>query len=196
MIVVVDTGGANIGSVFNALDRARRDAELTSNPDLIIKASHVIMPGVGAARDSMDKLNAKELVACLRELKQPTIGICLGMQLLFERSEEGDADCLGILPGEVRRFRLPPSFTVPHMGWNQVRAAKPDDLLLRGIPDGSNFYFVHSYAAPMGPWASGICDYGGEFPAMVAQGNFFGAQFHPEKSAEAGAKVLENFLNL
>jgi glutamine amidotransferase len=151
---------------------------------------------VGAAGDSMERLRRRELQHCLRELKQPTLGICLGMQLLFAASDEGPTECLGVLPGRVTRFPAAGGLPVPHMGWNRLLRRKPDDPLLAGVSPTSYFYFVHSYVAPEGSWVSAACDYGGEFPAMVAHENYFGAQFHPEKSGRPGARILRNFLQL
>lgn len=195
MIAIVDTGGANLASVLNALGRAGKSATVSADADTIFRASKVILPGVGAAGDSMSRLKKKELTACLRELRQPTLGICLGMQLLFERSEEGDVDCLGVLPGVVRRLAPAGALPIPHMGWNAVTARRGSSLFA-GIPAGSYFYFVHSFAAPEGAWVVADCDYGGAVPAVVEHANYFGAQFHPEKSAGAGARFLENFLSL
>lgn len=194
MIAIVDTGGANIASVVNALRRLERPAELTSDPEKIRKASHVILPGVGAARDAMNRVEAGELVECLRGLKQPTLGICLGMQLLFESSEEGDAKCLGILPGRVRKIETEAALPVPHMGWNSVEATACP--LYAGLPPSSYFYFVHSFVAPEGEWVTGRFAYGKDFTASVGQGNFFGVQFHPERSSLAGHQLLRNFLCL
>lgn len=195
MIAIVDTGGANIASVSNALARLGQPSELTGDRAKIESASHVILPGVGAAADSMAKLQAQGLVEVVRGLKQPVLGICLGMQILFESSEEGDTACLGILPGAVRRLPSAPQFPVPHMGWNQVHfnAASP---LAEGIDSGAYFYFVHSFYAPDGNWVTGRTEYPKPFTAMVSRGNFHGVQFHPERSAQAGSRLLRNFLSL
>jgi len=194
MIAIVDTGGANIASVLNALRRLERPAHLTSDPETIRKASHVILPGVGAAADAMKRVQANELVDCLRELKQPTLGICLGMQLLFDSSDEGDAQCLGILPGRVTKIETDTALPVPHMGWNSVDSSA--GALYRGLPASSYFYFVHSFVAPEGDWVTGRFQYGKTFTASVERGNFFGVQFHPERSSLAGHQLLRNFLCL
>ena len=195
MIAIVDTGGANIGSIENALERIGQRGKLTSDTREISEASHVILPGVGAAADSMGRLRALNLVDCVKSLKQPTLGICLGMQMFFESSQEGDTRCLGLLPGTVRRIPPARGLPVPHMGWNQV-VSKNGGALMDGIPSGSYFYFVHSFVAPEGPWVSGYCDYGGPLPAVVSRGNYHGVQFHPERSSLAGSRLLQNFLNL
>lgn len=195
MIAIVDTGGANIASVTNAFERLGRESRLTRDRTEIESASHVILPGVGAAADSMARLRGHGLVDSLRGLRQPVLGICLGMQLLFESSEEGDVACLGILPGRVRRFANQSGFPVPHMGWNRVRFDKQSPLAT-GFDDEEYFYFVHSYFVPEGTWVRGRSDYPEAFPAAVSRGNFHGVQFHPERSAAAGARLLRNFLSL
>jgi glutamine amidotransferase len=196
VIAIVDTGGANLASVIDALGRWEREATVTSDPHAILRSSHVILPGVGAAADSMERLRRCELTACLRELRQPVLGICLGMQLLFESSREGDAECLGILPGTVARLPDRAGYPVPHMGWNSLEGVDSDCPLLRALPARSYFYFVHSYAAPSGSWVVADFDYGGRYPAVVRRENYFGVQFHPEKSARAGALLLRNFIEL
>jgi glutamine amidotransferase len=195
VIAIIDSGGANIASVLFALERLGVRAELTSDPVVIEGAERVILPGVGAARNAMKTLQDKNLVECIRNLRQPVLGICLGMQLLFTHSEEGDVGMLGVIPGAVAHFKPAPGLTVPHMGWNDVALAA-EHALLAGIPQGSFFYFVHSYHAPAGPHSIGACTYGETFPAIVAQGNFMGCQFHPERSGAAGARLLRNFTEL
>jgi glutamine amidotransferase len=192
-IAIVDGGGANIASLRFALARLGADSELTVEPAVIESASHVILPGVGAARAAMDRLRDKGLTGLIPRLSQPVLGICLGLQLLFDSSEEDDTCCLGILPGAVRRFTPAPGRPVPHMGWNQVSRAR-ECPLLADVPDGSYFYFVHSYAAEAGPMTVGQTDYGWPFSAVVADRNFLATQFHPERSGPLGAQVLRNFL--
>ena len=143
----------------------------------------------------MARLRAAGLIDAIRALRQPLLGICLGMQLLYERSEEGDAPCLGLLEGEVRRIPLTPGRPVPHMGWNTCRLQQPD-ALLTGVGDNDYFYFLHSYAAPATLRSSATVDYGAPLCAVTASGNFHGVQFHPERSGPAGARVLRNFLAL
>ncbi|MCG8425624.1 MAG: imidazole glycerol phosphate synthase subunit HisH [Proteobacteria bacterium] len=196
MITIINTGGANLASVSNALDRLGRTWTLTRDADTIRSAERVILPGVGAARDSMDRLQEAGLIDVIRNLTQPTMGICLGMQLLFERSEEGDTECLGIIPGTVRRMESRPGLRIPHMGWNAISPRSGDEVLFAGIAEHSHFYFVHSYAAPMGDWVCATVDHGNALPAAVRRGNFYGCQFHPERSALAGAEVLKNFLRI
>jgi glutamine amidotransferase len=195
MIAIVDSGGANISSVLFALERLGARAELTSDADKICGAERVILPGVGAAGAAMHKLRALGLVDILSRLEQPVLGVCLGMQLLFETSEEGETPMLGLLPGTVQHFTPAPGRTVPHMGWNSVDT-RGDHPLLKDLPQESYFYFVHSYAAPCGDYTIGACDYGGDFSAIVAQHNFMGCQFHPERSGSVGAQILKNFLEV
>ena len=192
-VAIIDNGGANIASLRYALERLGAAAKLTSDPDELRAAPRVILPGVGAAADAMRRLEALQLVETIRGLRQPVLGICLGMQLYFESSDENDARCLGLLPARVRRFPDRRGFPVPHMGWNQLDFADGAPLLA-GIARGDYVYFVHSYAAPVGPWTVATADYGGAFSAVVRHRNFFGAQFHPERSGPVGARLLANFL--
>lgn len=194
-VAIIDGGGANIASLQFALERLGADATLTSDAAVIRAAERVILPGVGAAAAAMDKLREHDLVEVIRGLQQPLLGICLGMQLLFESSEEDDAECLGLIEGRARLFEVAEDRPVPHMGWNRVMQRRVAPLL-RGIPDGSYFYFVHSYALDIVDATVGGADYGREFTAVVEQGNFMGAQFHPERSGKFGAQILNNFLQL
>jgi glutamine amidotransferase len=193
--VIVDTGGANIASLQFAVGRLGRRAELTADPRRIERASHVILPGVGAAADAMGRLEHSGLAAVVPALSQPVLGICLGMQLLYESSEEGDTRCLGVFAGRVRRLSPAPGQPVPHMGWNRV-AVRGAHRVLEGIDDGDFAYFVHGFCAPPGDETVATCDYGGPFTAIACRGNFVGAQFHPERSAAIGARFLANFLEL
>jgi glutamine amidotransferase len=198
-VAIIDNGGANIASLRYALQRLGAASHLTSDTGELLAAKRVILPGVGAAADAMQRLQALELVDVIVQLTQPVLGICLGMQLLFAASEEGndgdDTECLGIVAERVARFPSRPDFPVPHMGWNQlrIRTASP---LFDGIASGEYVYFVHSFAAPIGPWTLAATDYGGEFSAAVQHENFYGVQFHPERSARVGSRVLANFLGL
>jgi len=194
-VVLIDAGGTNIGSVRYALQRLGVDAPLSSNADEIRAATHVILPGVGAAAPGMQRLRETGLVDVVRGLTQPVLGVCLGMQLLFEHSEESDTPCLGLIPASLQLFAKSDALRVPHMGWNslQIQRASP---LLAGIDAGTFAYFVHSYAAPVGDYTLASCDYGGAFSAVVQRSNFYGAQFHPERSAAVGARLLENFIEL
>lgn len=193
-VAIVDSGGANLASVEDALSRLGVHGRLTADAAEISKADKVILPGVGSAADAMARLRINGLVSMLRTLKQPTLGICLGMQLLFDSSEEGPTECLGIMPGAVGKIRS--EAPIPHMGWNQLMTNGKNSPLLRGMPAGSYFYFVHSYRGPWGDWVRGWCEYGEKIPAVVERDNFFGVQFHPERSGTAGARLLENFLSL
>ena len=192
-VVIVDGGGANIASLNLALQRLGYTGQLSSDPAVIRAASHVILPGVGAARAAMERLQKAGLVSVIPELRQPVLGICLGLQLLFESSEEDDVTCLGILPGRVRRFAPAPERPIPHMGWNQI-TRKRESPLLDGVPDDSYFYFVHSYAADVSDDTIATTDYGRPFTAVAGRDNFYAAQFHPERSGPLGARILENFL--
>jgi glutamine amidotransferase len=191
-VAVVDSGGANISSVLHALRRMGVEPVFTADADIIRSAERVILPGVGAAGHAMQVLDGHGLVEVIRSLRQPVLGICLGMQLLFEASEEDDARLLGLIPAHLRRLSEEPGLRVPHMGWNAVREVRPDTLT-DGL-DGSWFYFVHSYAAPVGEWTLSRCTHGRPFSAIVRQRNFRGAQFHPERSAGAGAELLQRFV--
>src|SRR5688572_2833918 len=147
-LAIIDSGGANIASLQFAVQRLGIESDLTTNPARLRAASHVLLPGVGAAADCMGRLHSAGLVATIRELKQPVLGICVGMQLLFESSEEGDVACLGVLPGRVRRFNGRNGLPVPHMGWNQLEFERGSPLL-KDIASGDYVYFVHSFSAPV-----------------------------------------------
>jgi glutamine amidotransferase len=194
-VAIIDSGGANIASLRFALERLGASSTLTVDADELRATPRVILPGVGAAADAMRRLESLRLVEVIRDLRQPVLGICLGMQLLFDASDEGDTRCLGLLPGRVERFPDRDGFPVPHMGWNQLDF-ESDAALLTGIDHGEYVYFVHSYRAPVGPWTVATSDYGGEFSAVVQQRNFYGAQFHPERSGPVGARLLASFLEL
>jgi glutamine amidotransferase len=191
---IIDSGGANITSVQFALQRLGVDAVFTADRNLIRAADRVILPGVGAARAAMQRLQELGLVEFIRGLTQPVLGICLGMQLLFQSSEEGDTPCLDIIPGRLRKLQPAAGLRIPHMGWNRTREVQAH-ALTRELPEPW-FYFVHSYAAPLGSYTLASCSHGTEFSAIVRHGNFHGAQFHPERSATAGAQLLRNFLSL
>jgi len=190
---VIVASGANIASLQFALQRLDADATVSADPDLIRAASHVILPGVGAAAVAMSRLRQSGLDSVIPALRQPVLGICLGMQLLHESSQEGDVACLGIIPGGAVRFAEDPGRPVPHMGWNTLEIRRPSPLLA-GLTDGDYAYFVHSYALDVGAATVASADYGGHFSACVQWRNFYGAQFHPERSAAVGARLLENFL--
>lgn len=193
-LVLVDSGGSNLGSVQAALERLGVAAPVSGDAQRIRAASHVILPGVGAAAVAMARLREQGLVEVIRALKQPVLGVCVGMQVLFEHSEEGDTSCLGIIPGSVRRLRPAPGIRIPHMGWNQLQA-RASHALTQGLHD-AHAYFVHSFAAAVTDSTLLCADHGQSIAALVARGNYYGAQFHPERSAYAGAQLLENFLKL
>lgn len=198
-VAIIDNGGANIASLRFALERLGASSHLTTDPLELRAAKRVILPGVGAAADAMSRLQVLDLVELIPQLTQPVLGICLGMQLLFAQSEEGDdgedTECLGIIAERVSRLPARPDYPVPHMGWNQLGIRTPSPLLA-GVQDGDYCYFVHSFAAPTGPWTLATTDYGGEFSAAVRHENFLGVQFHPERSAAVGSRVLAAFLGL
>ena len=193
--VIIDSGGANLASLQFALERLGARATVSSDAREIAAAARVLLPGVGSAADAMQRLRRSGLADLLPTLRQPVLGICLGMQLLFERSAEGMTECLGVLPGIVRRLEAARGRPVPHMGWNQLTGARQDPLL-EGIEPGEYFYFVHSYAVPASDVTLARVDYGEPVSAVVRRGNFWGTQFHPERSASAGARLLGNFLAL
>ena len=192
--VIVDYKAGNLTSVRLAFDALGAETLVTSDPKAVRAAARVVFPGVGAAASAMANLRALGLVEAVREaaVAKPFLGICLGMQILFEHSEEdGGVDLLGVLPGRVRRFPTVPGCKVPEIGWNQVKG-----LSVEGVPDGSEFYFVHSYYAEKGPCTAGVTEYAGvEFTAAVRRVRLFATQFHPEKSGRLGLAVLKGFLS-
>lgn len=193
--VIIPSCGSNLASLKFALERLGADVPLTEDPERIRAASHVILPGVGAAAPGMERLAAAGLVDLIPTLTQPVLGICLGMQLLFASSEEEETRCLGVIDAEVRRFPPSPDLPVPQMGWNELEPTGHSPLLA-GIPSGAHAYFVHSYAVPVGAYTRAVTTYGVPFSAVVEQRNFFGTQFHPERSSRVGAQILENFLKI
>lgn len=201
MIAVIDYDAGNLTSVAHAVRRLGGDPTVTRRPEDVKNAERIIFPGVGAAKASMDSLEALGLAEALREARaagKPILAICIGCQVVFDRSEEdGGADCLGLLPGDVARFEFSDGVQrkIPHMGWNEVKVER-DHALFAGVPDGSQFYFVHSYyVRPQSPDAIiASCDYGFSFPAAVGDGSLACVQFHAEKSGPAGLTVLRNFL--
>jgi imidazole glycerol-phosphate synthase subunit HisH len=192
-VVLVDAGGSNIGSLRYAFQRMGIQAQLSADARRISAATHVILPGVGAAAPGMQRLRDAGLADTIRGLTQPVLGVCLGMQLLFEDSEEGPTRTLGLIPGTVALLPGSPGITVPHMGWNTILTGKTVGLL-DGIAPDARFYFVHSYAGPVNAFTLASCDHGRPFAAMVQRGNFSGVQFHPERSGPAGARLLQNFV--
>jgi imidazole glycerol-phosphate synthase subunit HisH len=193
--VIIPSCGSNLASLQFALERLGAAVPLTEDHDRIRAASHVILPGVGAAAPGMARLRAAGVVDLIPTLTQPVLGICLGMQLLFARSEEDDTPCLGVIAANVTRLPASPELPVPQMGWNDLEPVG-ESPLLAGVERGAYAYFVHSYAAPTGAYTRAVTVYGRPFSAVVQQGNFFGTQFHPERSSRLGARILENFLNI
>lgn len=193
-VVLLDSGGANLGSVQAAFERLGIVAPVSSDWNAIRAATHVVLPGVGEATAAMARLHYTGLDKLIPRLTQPLLGICIGMQLLFEHSQEGDTECLGLLPGTVQRLAPSPGVRVPHMGWNRLQATSAHPLVA-----GLNqqwVYFVHGYAARMSSAVLASCTHGGSFAAIVASDRVMGAQFHPERSSVAGARLLQNFLAL
>ncbi len=190
-LALINLGYGNLGSVGLAFERLGLIPAVTDEPEVIASADKVVLPGVGAAGFAMARIEALALRPVLTALRQPLLGICLGMQLLFERSEEDeDVACLGLLPGAVTRLEPAPDRPVPHMGWSKLAV----DGAGIGLTTGDYVYFAHSYACPEGPQTAATADYGRPVPAAVRQANIWGAQFHPEKSAEPGRRFLEAFL--
>ncbi|MDB6127601.1 MAG: Imidazole glycerol phosphate synthase subunit HisH [Verrucomicrobia bacterium] len=203
-IAVIDNGICNLRSVTKALEAVGASPRVVRTPDEVkaAEAAGLVLPGVGALRDCVAALRATKLDATVRDwiaADRPFLGVCLGMQALFEHSEEGNVTGLGIFRGKVVRFRRPPEFKIPHMGWNTVRFTQPGSPLATGLkPDGESFYFVHSfYCEPTDPTlVLGECDYGGPFCAAIARGRCFATQFHPEKSQAKGLQIYRNFAAL
>ena len=192
-VVIIDAGGANLGSVRAAFTRLGVEPEVSRDPVRIAAASKLVLPGVGAAAPVMRNLRDNGIDELLRGSTTPLLGICIGMQVLFERSEEGNVAGLGLLPGEVRKLPTTPGVRLPHMGWNRLEKCV-DSPLLDGIDDGEQVYFVHSYGVPPGADCIATTTHGQPISAIVQRGNRCGAQFHPERSSTAGAQLLSNFL--
>ena len=192
-VVIIDSGGANIASLRAALSRLGADSVVTSDHGIIQRASRVLLPGVGSAHDAMARLRMAGLDQLIPQLTQPLLGICLGMQILFERSDEGPANCLGVIPGSVGKLQSVRGRPVPHMGWNQMTQVRPDPLL-DGVSSLDYVYFVHSFAAPTSAATIAITDYGIALTSVARRDNFCGTQFHPERSGVVGSRILANFL--
>ncbi|HLP37466.1 imidazole glycerol phosphate synthase subunit HisH [Lacibacter sp.] len=196
-LAIVKYNAGNIQSVLFALERLGFDAKVTDDQDELFAADKVIFPGVGAARSAMDSLKEKGLDAVIKQLRQPVLGICVGMQLLFEHSEESDTECLGIIPAKVKLFKseeISPDIPikVPQVGWNDIYNLKTD--LFKDVPEHSYIYYVHSYYAEMNPYCIATSNYGLEYAGAVQKDNFYGVQFHTEKSAKVGDQILKNFI--
>ena len=195
-LVVLDIGVGNTASMIWALERLGGRPVLSADRTTVADAERLVLPGVGAAGHAVRRLEALGLTDVLKQFDRPLLGVCLGMQLLLEGSDEGPARCLGRLPGRARRIEGAPQRPVPHMGWNQLRAIDRDDPLAEGLTNGDHVYFVHSYAAPVNAVTTAEADYGGGFSAMVGKGRVWGCQLHPERSGPIGARILRNFLDL
>ncbi|MBC5852170.1 imidazole glycerol phosphate synthase subunit HisH [Vibrio metschnikovii] len=199
-VVIIDTGCANIASVRFAIQRLGYDVTLSRQPEVILAADKLFLPGVGTASEAMHNLKQRQLVELIQRLEQPVLGICLGMQLMGRRSQEHgqqaqqEVDCLGLVNGDVQRMQTE-DLPLPHMGWNTV-TARQGNPLFAGIDPDEYFYFVHSFAIPVGDYTIAECDYGQPFSAAIQQGNYYGVQFHPERSSKVGAKLIDNFLKL
>lgn len=195
MIAIVDYGVGNIRSVVNALGRAGvKEPVLTADRDLLRRADKVLLPGVGDASCAMASLRDCGLADFIPSLSQPVLGICVGMQLMCRSSQEGDVSCMGIFDTDVVRFQPAAGFKIPHMGWNSINSLKSS--LFNGIPDGSYVYYVHSYYPRLSDDTIAVTSHGVAFSGALAKDNFYGTQFHPEKSGEVGAAIIKNFLEL
>jgi glutamine amidotransferase len=192
-VAIIDSGGANIASLLYALERLHVSATLTTDAEFIQSAERVILPGVGAARDAMQRLRESNLIDIIRRLEQPVLGICLGMQLLADASEEEDVECLGIIPGTAMKLSGDSSCPVPNMGWCPITRTQQHDTLAN-LGDGTWFYFLHSYALPVSDFTVATADHAEAFSAVISHRNFVAAQFHPERSSSAGSRLLRNFL--
>lgn len=194
-VVILDTGCANLASVTYAVRRLSYDPVVSRDADVVLRADKLFLPGVGTAQSAMDQLSARDLIPLIKACTQPVLGICLGMQLLGAASDEnGGIDTLNIIPAAVKKMQdrgLP----LPHMGWNQV-TPQAGHRLFQGIDEGAYFYFVHGYAMPVCANTIAQAEYGETFTAAVQKDNFYGVQFHPERSGAAGAQLLKNFLEM
>ena len=199
-VVIIDTGCANVSSVKFAIERLGYAVETSKEPEVVLAADKLFLPGVGTASEAMKNLQERDLVSLVKQVEKPLLGICLGMQLLGKLSQEKGqkadelVECLGLCDGEVRLLETG-DLPLPHMGWNTVTAI-PNHPLFKNIEEGEYFYFVHSFAMPVGNYTIARCDYGNPFTAAVQSGNYYGVQFHPERSSKAGSKLIQNFLEL
>lgn len=194
MIAIIDYRMGNLRSVENALQRLGADFRVTADADEIRRADRVLLPGVGNAAEAMENLRSAGLVQVIRDLRRPVLGICVGMQVMCRHSEEGDAECIGLFDARVRRFRPTETEKVPHMGWNRI--ANMETKLFKGLTGGDYVYFVHSYYAGLCPDTIATARHGQLFSAALKYENFYGTQFHPEKSGDVGEQILKNFLEL
>ena len=193
-VAIIDYGAGNIFSVQSALRRLGVEPILTDDKPTLMTADKIILPGVGEAAYAMEQLRKRDLVEFIPTLTQPLMGICLGMQLLCNHTDEGNVDCLGIIPTNVKRFPSDAGVKIPHVGWNSISGVTSP--IMEGVESGSYLYFVHSYYAELCEWSIAECNYALLFAAALGKDNFYGCQFHPEKSALVGEKILDNFLKL
>ncbi|ASU22472.1 imidazole glycerol phosphate synthase subunit HisH [Vibrio qinghaiensis] len=199
-VVIIDTGCANVSSVKFAIERLGYPVTISKDPDVVLTADKLFLPGVGTASEAMKNLQQRDLITLVKQVEKPLLGICLGMQLLGQLSEEKGqqandiVECLGLCDGEVRLMDTG-DLPLPHMGWNTVNAESGHPLF-KGIEQGEYFYFVHSYAMPVGEYTIAECEYGKLFTAALQSGNYYGVQFHPERSSKAGSALIKNFLEL
>ena len=196
MIAIIDYKMGNLRSVENALRRLGADFCVTADAAVIRSADKVLLPGVGHCGEAMQNLRDAGLIPVLRQLRQPVLGICVGLQVLCRDSEEGDTECIGIFDSHVKRFTPAPGLKIPHMGWNTISLAKPN-ALIDGSLEGEFVYYVHSFYAPVSKeFTVATTTYGTEYSAVLNNNNFFATQFHPEKSGAVGERILENFMRL
>ncbi|QLE78602.1 imidazole glycerol phosphate synthase subunit HisH [Francisella sp. Scap27] len=194
MIAIIDCCGSNFASVKYAFEKLGQEIVLTHDPEVIKKADCVVLPGVGHAKSAMENLRKYDLDRLILKLTQPVLGVCLGMQIMYSYSEEGNTDCLGIFPEKVKAFKKTQGFSIPHMGWNSLQNINKDHFLFKDIAEDDYVYFVHSFYVELNQFSIATNDYINDFTAMVNKDNFYGIQFHPEKSGRVGMKILENFI--
>jgi imidazole glycerol-phosphate synthase subunit HisH len=193
MVVIIDYNAGNTKSVFNAIDRLGADVLISADKDLIMKAEKVILPGVGHANNAMHELHKRDLIKTIKEVKVPFLGICIGMHLLMDWSEEGNTPCLGIIKGEVKKFKGE-NCKIPKIGWNTV--STDNDALFSSIINDNYFYFVHSYFISINENSIGTSRYIEDYTSVIKKDNYYGVQFHPEKSGKTGSQFIQNFLTL